>query len=76
MLVGGHLAGGLRVLQLTAQIDIDSSPGAQRNRATAAAANVKGVRADAAIVRVRPLPETACGSSLARPILSGIAPRC
>ena len=74
--VGSLPAGSKRVLQLTAQVDLDASPGAQRNRATATAANVKGVRADVATVRVRPLPETACGSSLARPVFSGAAPRC
>jgi uncharacterized repeat protein (TIGR01451 family) len=74
--VGRLPAGSRRVLQLTARVGLDAGPGSQRNRATATAANVDGVSADAATVRVRPLPETACGSSLARPVLSGVAGRC
>jgi hypothetical protein len=49
----------------------------QQNRAVVSAANVKGVRADSAGVRVKPLPETACGSRLARPgIVSRVEFRC
>ncbi|HKZ14100.1 MAG TPA: hypothetical protein VJL81_09675 [Solirubrobacterales bacterium] len=70
-------AGKVRVFRLTAQVEGDSASGVQRNRAIVSAANMKGRRADSAAVRVRPLPETACGSRLARPALPlAILPRC
>jgi uncharacterized repeat protein (TIGR01451 family) len=65
-------AGQERVFRLTAEVEPGSGEGMQRNRAVVSAANVKGVRADSAGVRVKPLPESACGSRLARP---GLVPR-
>lgn len=66
-------AGGKRVFRLTAQIDAGSDRGVERNVATVSAANVKGVRSASAGVRVKPLPDTGCGSRLFRP---SIASRC
>jgi uncharacterized repeat protein (TIGR01451 family) len=69
-------AGAKRAFRVTAQV-ADSATGVQRNVATVGAANVKGVRADAASVRVKPLPQTPCGSRLVRPgPLFGIGFRC
>ncbi|HYG97018.1 MAG TPA: DUF11 domain-containing protein, partial [Solirubrobacterales bacterium] len=61
--------GARRTFTLTAMVDPGSDRGAQRNRATATAANVKGVRADVAAVGVKPLPDTGC---LARPLGGGL----
>jgi uncharacterized repeat protein (TIGR01451 family) len=63
---------GKRVFRVTAQV-ASSAGGMERNVATVSAANVKGVRSDSAGVRVKPLPNTACGSRAARIV---IAPRC
>jgi uncharacterized repeat protein (TIGR01451 family) len=61
-------AGAQRVFRATAMVEPDSSSEVQRDRATTSAANAKGVRADQVAVRIRALPETACGSRLARPV--------
>lgn len=66
-------AGTKRVFRLTAKVQGDSGAAVQRNKASVEAANVKGVRTDSAPVRVKPLPNSACGSRLARP---GIFFRC
>jgi uncharacterized repeat protein (TIGR01451 family) len=60
-------AGAKRVYRVTAQIASVLHAAVDRNRASVSAANVKGVRTASAGVRVKPLPETACGSALARP---------
>jgi uncharacterized repeat protein (TIGR01451 family) len=70
-------AGARRVLRLTAMVDPLAPAGTQSQSATATAANVKGIRQDRVAVRVVPLPERACGSSLARPLTgSSISFRC
>jgi uncharacterized repeat protein (TIGR01451 family) len=61
-------AGAKRVFRVTAQIGSTLYGAVERNRATVTAANVKGVRTASAGVRVKPLPNTACGSSLQRPV--------
>jgi uncharacterized repeat protein (TIGR01451 family) len=66
-----------RTLRLTTMVADGSGPGMQTNRASATASNVDGVRVARARVLVAPLPETACGSSLASPFSGpGIAFRC
>jgi len=65
-------AGAKRVFRVTAQFADDAS-GKERNVASVSAANVKGVRTASAGVRVKPLPNTACGSRAGRIV---IAPRC
>ena len=72
------VAGAKRVFRVTAQVGSALRAVVERNRATVSAANVKGVKTASAGVRVRPLPNTACGSSLARPVFGspGIALRC
>jgi uncharacterized repeat protein (TIGR01451 family) len=60
-------AGAKRVFRVTAQIGIALRAAVERNVASVSAANVKGVRTASAGVRVKPLPNTACGSSLALP---------
>ena len=62
-------AGAQRVFRMTAMVAANSGTGVQRNSVSVEAANVKGVRTDSTAVRVNPLPETACGSRLARPQL-------
>lgn len=70
-------AGKKRVFRLTAKVEGDSGAAVQRNRASVEAGNVKGVRTDSAPVRVKPLPTTACGSRLMRPLgAPRIALRC
>jgi uncharacterized repeat protein (TIGR01451 family) len=70
-------AGARRVFQLTAMVEPLSASGVQRNGARATAANVKGVRRDQVAVQVGTLPETACGSRLARPLMwSPVRYRC
>jgi hypothetical protein len=66
-------AGASRVFRVTAQVAASADEGAVRNVATVAAANVKGVKSASAGVRVKPLPNTACGS---RAFRLWIAPRC
>jgi uncharacterized repeat protein (TIGR01451 family) len=61
-------AGAKRVFRVTAQIGTTLRGTIERNRATVSARNVKGVRKASAGVRVKPLPNTACGSALARPL--------
>ncbi|MBS1879226.1 MAG: DUF11 domain-containing protein [Actinobacteria bacterium] len=68
-------AGGMRTFRLTAQITSGFS-GVARNVATVSAANVRGTRSDGAKVRVEPLPNTACGSSLLRAPGPRVEPRC
>lgn len=69
-------AGGKLTFRLTAQIAPSFGGAVARNVATVSAANAKGVRTASAGVRVKPLPNTACGSSLSRPLGSRIAFRC
>jgi len=70
-------AGDKRVFRLTAQVASGSEDGIQRNRAIVTAANLNGKRSDSASVRVVPVPESPCGSRLARPfLLHGIELRC
>ncbi|MBS1883384.1 MAG: DUF11 domain-containing protein, partial [Actinobacteria bacterium] len=69
-------AGGKRTFRLTAQIAPTFGAATVRNVATVGAANVSGARTASAKVRVRPLPATACGSSLSRPLGPRIALRC
>jgi uncharacterized repeat protein (TIGR01451 family) len=71
-------AGTKRVFRVTAQLGTALRGTVERNRATVSAANVKGMRTASAGVRVKPLPNTACGSSLARPVFGPprIALRC
>jgi uncharacterized repeat protein (TIGR01451 family) len=71
-------AGAKRIYLVTAQIATILHAAVERNRATVSAANVKGVRTASAGVRVKPLPNTACGSSLTRPTFGPprIAFRC
>ncbi|MGH2936556.1 MAG: hypothetical protein ACRDPE_00360 [Solirubrobacterales bacterium] len=69
-------AGASRVFRLTVMVAPLSGPEVQRNDASARASNVKGARTDRVAVRIRPLPETACGSSLGRPLTSSIPYRC
>jgi uncharacterized repeat protein (TIGR01451 family) len=61
-------AGAKRVFRVTAQIGTAVRGTIERNRATVSAANVKGVRTASAGVRVKPLPNRACGSALDRPL--------
>jgi uncharacterized repeat protein (TIGR01451 family) len=60
-------AGAKRIFRVTAQIATTLRGTVERNVATVSAANVKGVRTASAGVRVKPLPNRACGSALARP---------
>jgi uncharacterized repeat protein (TIGR01451 family) len=60
-------AGSKQVFRVTAQIATTLHAAVERNVATASAADVKGVRTASAGVRVKPLPNKACGSALARP---------
>jgi len=76
-------AGAKRVFRVTAQIATTLRGTLERNVATVSAANVKGVRTASAGVRVKPLPNGACGSALALPSgastrfdVPGIALRC
>ena len=58
-------AGARRVFRLTTMVDELAPSGDQVDHAWASGANVKGVSRDRAAVSISPLPETACGSSLA-----------
>jgi hypothetical protein len=76
-------AGTKRVFRVTAQVGPLLSSALAHNFAWASAANVRGVRTTRATVRVKPLPNTACGSALTRPSgatsafeASGVALRC
>jgi uncharacterized repeat protein (TIGR01451 family) len=76
-------AGARRVYRVTAQIATTLHAAVERNVASVSAANVKGARTASAGVRVKPLPNKACGSALARPLgaapyfdVAGIAMRC
>jgi uncharacterized repeat protein (TIGR01451 family) len=66
-------AGAKRVFRVTAQVGPLATSALMRNVAWAGAANVKGVRTASAGVRVKPLPNTACGSTA---FSLGIALRC
>lgn len=66
-------AGAKRVFRLTAMVAADSGSGLQRNSADVRAANVEAAPTDSATVRVSPLPESACGSSLVLPHGSRLA---
>jgi uncharacterized repeat protein (TIGR01451 family) len=66
-------AGARRVFRVTAQVGPLATSALARNVAWVGAANVKGVRAARAAVRVKPLPDTACGSTA---FFLGIAMRC
>jgi uncharacterized repeat protein (TIGR01451 family) len=66
-------AGARRVYRVTAQVGPLATSALARNVAWVGAANVKGVRTARAGVRVKPLPNTACGSSA---FSLGIALRC
>jgi len=74
--VGVLAAGDRRVFRLNAMVEPLAGSGAQRDSATASAANVKGVRRDRVAIGIKPLPATACGSELARPTGSSVAFRC
>jgi uncharacterized repeat protein (TIGR01451 family) len=69
-------AGARRTLRLSAQVDAFATAGSQVDRAIAGAGNVAGTHVDTAILRVRPLPATACGSSLSGTPGGKIALRC
>ena len=56
-------AGSRRVFRVTVQVAPLLTSALARNVAWASAANVKGVRTASARVRVKPLPNTACGST-------------
>jgi uncharacterized repeat protein (TIGR01451 family) len=60
-------AGAKRVFRVTAQIATTVRGTVERNVASVSAGNVKGLRTASAGVHVKPLPNTACGSSLALP---------
>jgi uncharacterized repeat protein (TIGR01451 family) len=66
-------AGAKRVFRVTARVGPLAASALARNVAWVGAANVKGVRTARAGVRVKPLPNTACGSSA---FSLGIALRC
>jgi len=75
--VGVLDAGASRVFRLTAMVGPLSGSTVQRNAASAEASNVKGTRTDRVAVRIAPLPETACGSSLSgAPGPSSLTYRC
>jgi uncharacterized repeat protein (TIGR01451 family) len=66
-------AGTKRVFRVTAQVGPLVTSALTRNLARVSAANVKGVRTASAGVRIKPLPNTACGSTA---FSLGIALRC
>ncbi|MEZ5078666.1 MAG: hypothetical protein R2725_14630 [Solirubrobacterales bacterium] len=69
-------AEGKRTFRLTARVAAGVRSAVVRNVATVSAANVKGRRTDRAGVRVKPLPDTACGSRLMRPTEPGFEFLC
>jgi len=74
--VGTLAAGAQQVLRLTAMVEPGSGSGVQRHAATASAAS-RSAPSDAAVaVRIRPLPESGCGSRLARPLTASTRFRC
>jgi uncharacterized repeat protein (TIGR01451 family) len=74
--VGTLAAGARRTLRLSVQVDALVAAGTELARAVASAANVAGTHADTATVRIRALPATACGSSLAGSAIGRLAMRC
>jgi uncharacterized repeat protein (TIGR01451 family) len=74
--VGTLAPGAQRVLSLTVQVDATSIARTELDRAVASAANVVGNRTGLATVLVRPLPATACGSSLSGSPMGLLAQRC
>lgn len=75
--VGVMDAGARHVFRLTAMVGPLSGSEVQRNDASAEASNVRGTRTDRVAVRIAPLPETACGSSLqGAPGPSSLTYRC
>ena len=74
--IGSLNAGEQRTLRLSVEVNAVSAAGTERDRVVASAANVAGTRADAATVRIRALPATACGSSLSGPPINLLARRC
>ncbi|HEV2727295.1 MAG TPA: DUF11 domain-containing protein, partial [Solirubrobacterales bacterium] len=70
-------AGQKRVFRLTSRVEEAAGKAVQRNRATVSAGNVKGREAASAGVRVKPLPESACGLRLVgHGAFPGVRPRC
>lgn len=68
--------GARRTMRLSVQVAASAAGGTEIARAVASAADVAGTSVDTAKVRIRALPTTACGSSLAGPAIGRIALRC